>query len=63
MTDEKRNELIRELAKLQWEQDGEIEIDAGAVVSEGDDNGAYVQVWVWVDFEGNAELSKSDDNS
>lgn len=30
-------------------RDGEIEIDDGAPVSRGDDNGAYVQAWVWVD--------------
>ena len=29
-------------------RDGEIEIDEDAVVSPGDDPGAYVQAWVWV---------------
>lgn len=28
--------------------DGELEIDDGAPVSTGDDDGAYVQCWVWV---------------
>jgi len=26
--------------------------DAHVMVSEGDDNGAYVRAWVWVSFEG-----------
>lgn len=29
-------------------KDGELEIDDGAVVSMGDDPGAYVMAWVWV---------------
>jgi len=32
--------------------DGELEIDDNAVVSHGEDNGAYVQAWVWVGFGG-----------
>jgi hypothetical protein len=32
--------------------DGELEIDDNALVSHGDDNGAYVQAWVWVGFAG-----------
>ena len=32
--------------------DGELELDPDAVVSEGGDNGAYVQVWAWVSFAG-----------
>lgn len=27
----------------------EVSVDADAVVSHGEDNGAYVQCWVWVD--------------
>ena len=45
---------IRALATHQWHKDGEIEIDDGAPISEGDDNGAYVQAWVWTDFSGTA---------
>jgi hypothetical protein len=30
------------------------QIEDDATVSEGDDNGAYVQAWVWVDFAGTA---------
>lgn len=33
-------------------RDGELELDENAKVSEGDDNGAYVQTWMWVPFEG-----------
>jgi hypothetical protein len=32
-----------------WE---DIEIDSDAQLSEGDDNGCYVQAWVWFDFAG-----------
>src|SRR5262245_15241049 len=35
-------------AREEWEKDGEIKIDDGAVVSRSDDPGAYVQAWVWV---------------
>lgn len=37
---------------------GGLELDSNAKVSEGDDNGAYVQVWMWVSFEG-TELDKN----
>ena len=30
----------------------EVEIDQNATISEGDDNGAFVQAWLWVDFAG-----------
>jgi hypothetical protein len=33
----------------EYHKDGEIEIDEGAAVSYGDDRGAYVAAWVWVD--------------
>jgi hypothetical protein len=29
-------------------REGEVEVDAGAIVSNGADRGAYVQAWVWV---------------
>lgn len=50
--DFEREPAIRALAKEQVEVEGELEIDDDAVVSEGDDNGAYVQAWVWVRFDG-----------
>lgn len=47
----RRNAIIK-LAFDQCHKDGEVEVDDNAAVSEGDDNGAYVQAWVWVDFSG-----------
>jgi hypothetical protein len=46
-----RNAAIREFAQATLAND-ELEIDDDATVSEGDDNGAFVQAWVWVDFYG-----------
>lgn len=50
--DDARHKAIIELARNEHQDDGEVEIDAGATLSEGDDNGCYVQAWVWVSFEG-----------
>lgn len=50
-----RDKKIRALASVA-DCDG-VEIDGAAIVSEGDDNGAYVSAWVWVEFEG-TELDK-----
>jgi len=36
-------------AKRLHESEGEVEIDSNAKVSRGDDPGAYVAAWVWVD--------------
>jgi hypothetical protein len=47
-----REQRIRELAFNEYEDEGTIEIHSNAVVSEGTENGAYVQAWVWVDFHG-----------
>lgn len=49
-----RDLLVVGLAKDQHQDEGTIEVDDGAIVSEGNDNGAYVQAWVWVDFSGTA---------
>ncbi len=38
----------RTAAEEFFHKDGECEIDEGAKVSLGDDEGAYVQAWVWV---------------
>lgn len=43
-TDEEYIETARQIHG----EDGVCEIDEGAVVSRGDDPGAYVQAWVWV---------------
>lgn len=48
----KRNVTIVEMAKSEHEDEGTIEVDDNAIVSEGDDNGAYVEAWVWVSFSG-----------
>lgn len=40
-----------EAARRHFENDGVLEIDDNAVVSVGDDPGAYVQAWVWVEAE------------
>lgn len=52
MTEQERDELIVQTAAERYEDAGRIEIDAGAAISEGSDNGAFVQAWVWVDFAG-----------
>lgn len=44
MTDQEYIEKAREW----YGEDGAIEIDPGAIVSRGEDAGAYVQAWVWV---------------
>ena len=36
-------------AAARHHRDGELEIDPGAVVSKGDDPGAYVMAWLWID--------------
>jgi len=50
MTKEARRLKIVQMARDEYEREGEIEIDDNAKLSEGDDNGAYVQAWVWVSF-------------
>ena len=35
-------------ARSQYQREGSVEIDEGAIVSRGDEAGAYVQAWVWV---------------
>ena len=44
----KSAEWFRAHAKERYQREGEIEVDDNARVSFGDDNGAYVQAWVWV---------------
>jgi hypothetical protein len=36
-------------AAMRHYRGGELEIDPGAVVSKGDDPGAYVMAWLWID--------------
>jgi len=44
----KSADWFRTHAKELYQQEGEIEVDNNARVSFGDDNGAYVEAWVWV---------------
>lgn len=47
-----RKERIFELARNNpMLRDGELELDENAKISEGDDNGAYIQTWMWVSFD------------
>jgi len=60
-SDNDRQKKIVELAKkCPMLCDGSLEVDDNAIVSEGSDNGAYVQAWLWISFEG-TELDKSKD--
>jgi hypothetical protein len=43
--------MYRRAAQLFRAKDGTLEVDDNAEVSLGDDNGAYVQAWVWVEDE------------
>ena len=44
--------FFRHLARDQWHEEGECEIDDMAEVSPAEDgSGAYVQAWVWVGLE------------
>lgn len=53
-----RREKIMDLAaESPLLRDGQLELDPSAKISEGDDNGAYVQTWMWVPFSG-TELDK-----
>lgn len=47
------------------ETSDELEVD-GAIISEGDDNGAFVLAWTWVDFNGTGfdkEAEDEDENA
>ena len=43
--------LYRAKAQACFHKEGQLEIDPGALVSLGEDYGAYVQAWVWVSNE------------
>lgn len=49
-TDAKKvlDEKYRTAAQERYSRDGELEIDDEAVVSPGDDPGAYVMAWRWI---------------
>ena len=48
-SEERRFEII-DLAREQRQEEGSVEIDDDARLSEGNDNGCYVAAWVWADF-------------
>jgi len=52
-TDMKSDERLRSRARELYClcSNGEIEVDSDAIISYGDDPGAYVAAWVWVPFE------------
>lgn len=53
LQDEVNQKAVVELARRHNNvREGELEIDDNATVSFGDDNGAYVQAWLWVRFDG-----------
>jgi hypothetical protein len=60
MTEDARREKIIWIARQRYQREGSIEIDDGAILSEGEDNGTYVQAWVWVDFAG-TEFDKEEE--
>jgi len=47
----KTDNVIRTMAKALYQEEGRIEIDDNAKISRGTEDGAYVQAWVWVEFE------------
>lgn len=53
MRAEEDRKAVVELAQQDHRvHEGELEIDDNAVVSWGSDNGAYVQAWLWIGFDG-----------
>lgn len=58
-----RRQAILELAKATLAREGELEFDDDTIVSEGDDNGAYLQAWAWVDFGGTSLDKNASPNS
>ena len=59
LSGEEMDRWCRSRAKEMYGRDGEVEVDGNAVVSYGDDPGAYVAAWVWAPFE--AERRDSED--
>lgn len=47
-----REAKIVAMADDKFGKEGDLEFDTDAEVSDGDDNGAYVQCWKWLDFKG-----------
>lgn len=51
----------RQAGGERFAEEGNIEVDTNAVVSFGDDNGAYVQMWGWVPGEDVGEEEEEED--
>lgn len=45
---EKRDRLVRAAQNHEKYEEGVLEVDDGALISDGGDPGAYVQAWLWV---------------
>lgn len=48
--EERRQKIIEIAETMNWVGEGQVEIDADARLSEGDDNGCYVSGWIWCDY-------------
>jgi len=48
----RRNKIWKLADQSDRLREGELELDISAKISEGDDNGAYIQTWMWVSFDG-----------
>jgi hypothetical protein len=51
-----RSDRYRQRARIRFEREGELEIDDAAPVSQGEEQGAYVQCWVWIDAPDSEEI-------
>lgn len=45
------DEAYRQAARREWGSVDGVDVDLDATVSRGDDSGAYVQAWVWINDE------------
>lgn len=46
--EQKSDDWYRKRARELYSLNGEIEVDSNAIISRGDDPGAFVAAWVWV---------------
>jgi hypothetical protein len=46
----KTDRWFRERAQELYGRDGRVEFDSDAIISRGDEKGAYVEAWVWVPY-------------
>ena len=60
MTEQLTKHDYRNAAHDLKSREGELEIDDTAPVSMGDDDGAYVQAWVWVTADEARKIKKAD---